>query len=73
MADESYCCDTMARWSQPSPDRLINHTPIVHMPGIRIDDRTSVVIVFCPWCGKQVFDNSGLGGHRVTEVSRTGT
>jgi hypothetical protein len=74
-----YCCEAMARWSQPCeqhkddpmacPDRLIHHTANVNMPGIRIFDGGSsfVVIAFCPWCGKQVFDNSGLEGHRGRE------
>ena len=65
--ETTYCCVQMARWSQP--DGLIHHTAVVHMPGIRIFDGGSafVVISFCPWCGTQVFDNSGLEGHRVKE------
>ena len=51
------------------PDRLIHHTAVADVPGIRIFDGGSsfVVICFCPWCGKQVFDNSGLEGYRVKE------
>jgi hypothetical protein len=41
------------------------------MPGIRLFDSKGafVVIVYCPWCGKQIFDNTGLGGMRVRHVS----
>lgn len=60
----SFCCKNMERWSHP-PDRLIHHTANANVPGIRIDGNASVVISFCPWCGKQVFDNSGLEGNRV--------
>jgi hypothetical protein len=60
-----YCCEEMARWSQPSKG-LIHHTAIANVPGIRLLEGSScVVISFCPWCGKQVFDNSGLGGKRM--------
>lgn len=79
--ENKFCCAVMERWSQPCeqhrddpmdcPDRLIHHTATANMPGIRLFDGGSsfVVITFCPWCGKQVFDNSGLGGNRMIEVS----
>lgn len=76
-----YCCEEMAHWSQPCvkhkdnpmecPDRLIHHTTKAQMPGIRIFDggNSFAVITFCPWCGKQIFDHSGLGGFRVRSVT----
>jgi len=71
MSDQkAYCCETMARWSQPC-DGVIHHTAIADVPGIRLSDGDSscVVISFCPWCGKQVFGN-GLGGKRMWLMER---
>lgn len=76
-----YCCEAMTRWSQPCdqhkddpmecPDRLIHHTAKTNMPGIRIFDggNSFAAITFCPWCGKQIFDHSGLGGFHIRSVT----
>lgn len=83
----SYCCEAMHRWSEPCaahahdpincPDQLIAHLPASRVPGIRIHDggTSLVVIAFCPWCGTRIHPEDGLPGKLLagSSISRWAT